>query len=274
MRRSESSSGIITHSPTVLFPSSSVMDQPLGAELLGGSTLTEGTIDSGPLDMQLPDTTMTWATDSGTSMDTTYKPLALASPGNKSEIGGSSCHCLLLSITFLECLASDSVSRENRMDTLLAGFSEAMEKLNVFLGCKCCATSLEQNILLSKVVRQIILICAKTANSFKALYLHHNNAKHNNTNWSLQEKIGRDDSSAAFCSVNFLVSSYRVNSREMLLLLDSLVTLQLNEFQRHINKLEERSRSHLHPGLAGALKETEEYLQRAKETIRICMALG
>lgn len=274
MRRSESSSSVITHSPTLFLPSSSAMDQSMEAELLGGPTLTEGTIDSGHLDIQLPDTTMTWATDSGTSMDNIYEPLAPASPEKKSEIGGSTCHCLLLSITFLECLASDSVSRENRMDTLLAGFREAMEKLNVFWGCKCCATSLEQNTLLAKVIRQISIICAKTANSFKALYLHHKNDKNNNTNWSLQEDIGRDDSSAAFCSVNILVSSYRVNSREMLLLLDRLVTLQLNEFQGHIDKLKERSRSHSHQGLAGAIEETEEYLQQAKETIRNCMALG
>ncbi|KAH6066785.1 hypothetical protein HBI66_154460 [Parastagonospora nodorum] len=274
MTGSESSSSIVARSATALFPLSSSMDQSLEAQLLGGYTLTEGPIDSGPLDMQLLDTNMTWATHSGSFMDTTCDPLALTSPVNEPELGDSSCHCLLHSITFLECLASDSVSRENRMDTLLAEFREAMEKLYVFLACKCCATSLEQNMLLAKAIRQISLICAKIANSFKALYLHHKKDKKNNTNSSFQQESGLDSSPAAFCSVNILVSSYRVNSREMLFLLDSLVTLHVSEFQEHIDKLKERSRNHLHQDLARALKEAEAYLEQAKETMRICMALG
>ncbi|KAH5364197.1 hypothetical protein HBI33_186920 [Parastagonospora nodorum] len=274
MTGSESSSSIVARSATALFPLSSSMDQSLEAQLLGGYTLTEGPIDSGPLDMQLLDTNMTWATHSGSFMDTTCDPLALTSPVNEPELGDSSCHCLLHSITFLECLASDSVSRENRMDTLLAEFREAMEKLYVFLAYKCCATSLEQNMLLAKVIRQISLICAKIANSFKALYLHHKKDKKNNTNSSFQQESGLDSSPAAFCSVNILVSSYRVNSREMLFLLDSLVTLHVSEFQEHIDKLKERSRNHLHQDLARALKEAEAYLEQAKETMRICMALG
>jgi hypothetical protein len=99
--------------------------------------------------------------------------------------------------------------RENRIDLLLTYSRNAIETLSIFMTCKFCATSVEQNMLIAMIMRQISLICGKTANCYKAMHLHNSTS---NTNSSSRQQSELDGS----IGIDILVSSYRVTRQEML----------------------------------------------------------
>lgn len=188
----------------------------------------------------------------------TPEPLSLERQ-EKSSANPNSCSCLLSSISFLDKLASRSNSSENRIDLLLANLRNSLETLAIFVACGRCETRVEQNMLLSMAARQISVICEKTARCYKSLHQRHGN----DTNLSRQ----RHELNGSVVPVDISVSTYRVNQREMLHMLGNLVTLQIVEFQQHINTIKGRFRNEPNQGQAEALVEAENYIKSAQFTI-------
>ncbi|CRG84254.1 hypothetical protein PISL3812_01563 [Talaromyces islandicus] len=157
------------------------------------------------------------------SVGSTLKPLSLE-PRGEMHTEFDSCCCLLSSISFLERLVFRSASRENRIDLLLAEVRNSIETLAICMACERCAARAEQNMLLAMVARQISVIFRKTAECYKDMHL----CSHGDTSISQQEPA-LDASSIG--NVDISVPTYRVNRRERLHLLRSLITLQIVEFQ-------------------------------------------
>ncbi|KAI9661960.1 MAG: hypothetical protein M1821_009200 [Bathelium mastoideum] len=180
-------------------------------------------------------------------------------PWGKRRTESNSCCCLLSSISFLESLVSKSTTRENRIDLLLADVRNSMETLAIFMACERCAARVEQNMLLALAARQISAICGKTANCYKAINLcglgDTNSPRH------------KPELDASVGLVDISVSTYRVNRRERLHLLKSLVTLQIVECQQHINTIKSRYRNWPNHGQVEALIEAEKHIKSARLTI-------
>jgi hypothetical protein len=121
----------------------------------------------------------------------------------------------------------------------------------------------EQNMLIAMIMRQISLICGKTANCYKAMHLHNSTS---NTNSSSRQQSELDGS----IGIDILVSSYRVTRQEMLHLLEGLVTLQIGEFQHHLNTFKERYRNRPKQGQTEALREAEASIKLAQSVISSC----
>jgi len=188
----------------------------------------------------------------------TSEPL---SPGPRSETctASASCCCLLSSISFLERLVSRSVSRDNRIDLLLADVRNSIDTLAKFMACERCAARVEQNMLLAMAARQISVICEKAANRYKAMHLCGPGDK----TFSQQDP----DLDASAVPIDVSVSTYHVNQRERLQLLRCLVTLQIVEFKQHINTLKSRYRTRPNQGQAEALIEADNHIKLAQAAI-------
>lgn len=192
--------------------------------------------------------------------ETTSKPERLsAEPRNKPRTDPESCSCLLSSISFLERLVSKSASRENRIDLLFADVRNSMETLAIFIACERCATQIEQNMLLAMALRQISVICGKTADCYRSMRTCGlDDAK------SPKQKSELDDSAS---SIDIAVLTYSVSKREMLHMLESLVTFQIMELQQHINTVKNRYRNQPNLGQAEALVEAENHIRLAQVAI-------
>ncbi|KAL9014607.1 MAG: hypothetical protein Q9173_000736 [Seirophora scorigena] len=186
-------------------------------------------------------------------------PLSLE-PWGKTRPESDSCRCLLESISFLERMASRSASRENRIDLFLAEVRNCLETWAILNACERCAARAEHNTLLAMAARQISVICRKMANCYKAMYL----CGLGDTNKSSQQK---PELYIPAGPVDIFVSTYRVNRRESLHLLESLVTLQIVEFQQHLNTIKTRHRNRPDQGQAEALIEAENHIKLAKIAI-------
>jgi hypothetical protein len=200
---------------------------------------------------------MAWAmsADGHDPIGSTSELLSLK-PWGKASAESDSCGCLLSSISFLERLTSRSASCENRIDRLLADVRNSMETLANFMACEQCTARVEQNMLLAMAARQLSVICRKTADCYKAMRL----CGLGETNSSRQKP--ELDTSAG--PVDISVSTYRVNQREGLHLLESLVTLQIVELQQHINTIKSRYRNQPNQGQAEALIEAENNTKLAQ----------
>lgn len=201
-----------------------------------------------------------WAmnADGHGTVGSTPEPLSLE-PWGKTRTESDSCCCLLNSISFLERLASRSASRDNRIDLLLADVRNCIETLAIFIACERCAARVEQSMLLAMAARQISVICGKTANCYKAMHL----CGLGDTNSSQQ----KPELYASAGPVDISVSTYRVNRRERLYLLEILVTLQIVEFQRHLNKIKARYRNRSNQGQTEVLVEAENNIKLAQVAI-------
>ncbi|KAL8758339.1 MAG: hypothetical protein Q9184_003960 [Pyrenodesmia sp. 2 TL-2023] len=197
--------------------------------------------------------------DGHDTIGSTSDPLSLE-PWGKTRQESDSCRCLLDSISFLERMASRSASRENRIDLLLAEVRNYLETLAILMACERCAARVEHNTLLAMAARQISVICAKMANCYKAMYLY----GFGDTTKSSQQK---PELYAPADPVDISVSTYRVNRRERLHLLESLVNLQILEFQQHLNTIKTRHCNRPNQGQAEALTETENHVKLAKIAI-------
>ncbi|KAL8919471.1 MAG: hypothetical protein Q9208_006756 [Pyrenodesmia sp. 3 TL-2023] len=193
------------------------------------------------------------------TIGSTSDPLSL-DPWGKTRRESDSCRCLLNSISFLERMASRSASRENRIDLLLAEVRNCLETLAILMACERCAARVEHNTLLAMAARQISVICGKMANSYKAMYLCGlgDTTKPSQQTPELYTPAGL---------VDVTVSTYRVNRRERLHLLESLVTLQIVEFQQHLSTIKTRHCNRPNQGQAEALIEAENHLKVAKIAI-------
>lgn len=189
----------------------------------------------------------------------TLEPPSLE-PRGKARTEFDSCSCLLSSISFLERLVSRSASNEKRIDLLLAEVRNSIETLAVFMACEKCAVRVEQNMLLAMVARQISVIFEKTANCYKDMHM-----------CGLSDKTPSQQKPelniSAISSVDISVSTYRVNRRERLHLLKSLVTLQIVEFQHQINTIKSRYRNRSNQGQVEALIEAENHIKLAQAAI-------
>ncbi|KAF3386430.1 hypothetical protein F1880_000983 [Penicillium rolfsii] len=179
-------------------------------------------------------------------------------PLGKPPAGSDSC-CLLNSVSFLERLSSRTASRESRIDLLLADVRNSIETLAIFISCERCAARVEQNMLLAMAARQIGAICGKMANCCKAMH----RCGFGDINSSQQ----KPELVASPLPVDISVSTYRVNQRERLHLLESLVTLQIIDFQRQINTIKSRYRNQPNKGQTEALNEAENYVKLAQVSI-------
>ncbi|OQE20862.1 hypothetical protein PENFLA_c015G07558 [Penicillium flavigenum] len=180
-------------------------------------------------------------------------------PLGKPPAGSGSCCCLLDSVSFLERLSSRTASRESRMDLLLADVRNSIETLAIFISCERCAARVEQNMLLAMAARQIGAICGKMANYCKAMH----RCGFGNINSSQQKA----EPVSSPVPVDISVSTYRVNQREKLHVLESLVTLQIMDFQRQINTIKSRYRDQPNKGQTEALNEAENYVKLAQVSI-------
>jgi hypothetical protein len=247
-----------TVAPSDQLPELSTADSSLTSLLSPSRTDSAGDLESweGP-HMAHGDISWTNANGHGT-VGLTSEPLSLE-PWGKTRTESDSCCCLRSSIAFLERLVSRSASLENRIDLLLADVRNSIETLAIFMACRRCAARAEQNMLLAMAARQISVICGKTANCCRAMHLR----GLGDTN-SSQQKPELD---ASVDPVDISVSTYRVNRRERLHLLESLVTLQIVEFQQHINTIKCRYRNRPNQGQAEALIKAENHIKLAQVAI-------
>ncbi|KAJ5190676.1 uncharacterized protein N7498_009661 [Penicillium cinerascens] len=201
-----------------------------------------------------------WAmnTDEHATVRSTSEPPSLEL-WDKTRTESDSYCCLMSSISFVERLVSNSASRKNRIDLLLADVRNAIETLAIFIACEGCAARVEQNMLLAMAARQISLICRETANCYKAMHM----CSLDDTN-SSQQKPEPDTSAGP---VEISVSTYRVKRHERLHLLKSLVTLQILELQQHVNKIKSRYRNRPNQGQVEALIEAEDLIKIAQVVI-------
>ncbi|KAL9031075.1 MAG: hypothetical protein Q9196_000865 [Gyalolechia fulgens] len=202
-----------------------------------------------------------WTTkpDGHDTIGSTSDPLSLE-PWGKTRRKSDSCRCLLDSISFLERMACRSASRENRIDLLLAEVRNCLETLAILLACERCAARVEYNTLLAMAARHISVICGKMANCYKAMCF----CGPGDTTESSQQK---PELYTPAGPVDISVSTYRVNRRERLHLLESLVTLQIIEFQQGLNTIKTRHRDRPNQGQAEALIEAENHVRLAKIAI-------
>lgn len=114
-------------------------------------------------------------------------------------------------------------------------------------------------MLLAMAARQISVICGKTANCYKAMH----QCGLGDTNSSQQ----KPELYASTGPVDISVSTYCVNRRERLYLLESLVTLQIVEFQQHLNKIKSRYRNRSNQGQTEVLIEAENNIKLAQVAI-------
>lgn len=201
-----------------------------------------------------------WAmtVDGYSSVDPTPEPLSLE-PWGKARTRSDSCRCLVTSISFLERLVSKSASRPNRIDLLLADVRNSIETLAIFMACERCAGKAEQNMLLAMAARQISVLCGKTSKCYKAMHM----GAHGEANSSRRKA----EADASACPVDISVSTYRVNRRERLHLIKSLVSLQIVDLQQHINSIKSRYRNRPNHGQAEALVEAENHIKLAQADI-------
>ena len=185
-------------------------------------------------------------------------------PWSKMGTDSSSCRCLLSTIIFLERLVSKSASHETRIDLLLADVRKAIETLATFVSCERCAARVEQCMLLAMAARQLSIICGKTADCYRAMHLLEF-GELDSDDLNLSRLSPKFDASTD--TVDISVSTYRVNRRERLHLLKSLVALQIAECQQHINKIKSRNRNWSDQGQAEALIEAENHIKSARVTI-------
>ncbi|KXX75272.1 hypothetical protein MMYC01_208636 [Madurella mycetomatis] len=249
-----------TAPPPGQLPELSTADTSLASLLSPSATDSAGDLESwdGP---HTAHGDMAWAmnADGHGTGGSTSEPLSLE-PWGKTRTESNSCCCLLSSVSFLERLASRSASRGDRIDLLLADVRNSIETLAMFMACERCAARVEQNTLLAMAARQISVICEKMANYYRAMRL----CGLGDPN-SSQQKPELDASAGP---VDISVSTYRVNRREGLHLLESLVTLQIVEFQQHINTIKSRYRNRPNQGQAEALIEAENHIKLAQVAIR------
>lgn len=114
-------------------------------------------------------------------------------------------------------------------------------------------------MLLAMAARQIGVICGRMANCCKAMY-----------QGSLSDtSSSQRGSEPVLCPipVDVSVATYRVNRREKLHLLGSLVALQIMDFQRQINIIKSRYRNRPCKGQVEALSEAENYVKLAQVSL-------
>ncbi|KAE8376658.1 hypothetical protein BDV26DRAFT_305430 [Aspergillus bertholletiae] len=248
----------VTAVPSDPLPELSMADTALGLAPRPSPTDDAGNLDpwEGP---HMAHSDISWAMNTGRhgTVSSTSEPLPLESWG-RPRAESDSC-CLLSSVSFLEKLSSRSASRENRIDVLLADVRSSIETLAIFISCERCAARVEQNMLLAMAARQIAVTCGKMATCCKDMHLH----GLGDTN-SPRQKVELD---AHAGPVDISVSTYRVNRRERQHLLESLVTLQIIDFQRHINTIKSRYRNRSNKGQAEALMEAENHVRLAQVSI-------
>ncbi|KAM5441357.1 hypothetical protein MferCBS31731_003428 [Microsporum ferrugineum] len=241
-----------------------IIDTPMQHDLDGSSSSSSGdntaskaTVDIMTPEMPTPDMTLTplprpSATDRAGDVESLERGQAV-----HVNADGDGC-CLLSSISFLNRLVSRSASCENRIDLLLADVRSSIETLATFMLCERCASRVEQDMLIAMTARQISVICGMMANCYRAMYLR---TVDSNTLSSEPEV------DVAAGAVDVFVSTYRVNLRERLHLLKSLVSLQLVEFQQHIDTIKTRYRSRPDQGQAETLIEAEDHIKLAQLAI-------
>ncbi|KAI1422342.1 hypothetical protein F5Y12DRAFT_763117 [Xylaria sp. FL1777] len=226
--------------------------------------------DAGELELweearMAPDSDMSGAMSVDGHSTTGWSPEALPlEPGDKKRPKSSSCRCLLSSISFLERLVSGAASCESRMDRLLGDVREAIETLAKFMACERCVAQVELNIVLAMAARQISVICGKVAHAYKAMHMMTSAVEKSSARES-QQRPGPEDPAGPV--VEIFVSTYRVNQRERLYLLKSLVTLQITELQQHIDTMVWQYRNRPNPGQAGALREAKNQIKLAQMAI-------
>jgi hypothetical protein len=194
-------------------------------------------------------------------LDTIYRAQELTSLDcwDSSPTQSAGCHCLLSSLSFLEKLTSRPLTDEHRIDLLLSDVRVSIETLSKFVACASCATRVEQNLLLAMAARQLSVICATTANRYKAMRL----GGLGETNSAQQPT---ECSGSADCP-DISVWTYRPNQREGLHLLASLVSFHTAELQQQIDTIKSRYRNPPNAGQAEALMAAEEHVKLAQMTV-------
>lgn len=192
------------------------------------------------------------ATDNHDMTCSSSDPPLLEPPG-KTHTESDNC-CLLNCVSFLEKLSCKDTLREDRLDLLLADLRNSIETLAVLISCDRCASRVEQNMLLAMAARQIGGICGRMANCCKAM----RQRSLSDTNSAQQ---GREP------SPDISVATYRVNRRERLHLLGSLVAFQIMDFQRQINTIKSRYRNRPNKGQIEALNEAENHVKLAQVSL-------
>ncbi|KAF5534670.1 C6 zinc finger domain-containing protein [Fusarium mexicanum] len=220
------------------------------------------------------DCDMPWITNPSDG-DTAAGPLAPKPPpressggrgdcGAKTQPESESCSCLLSSITFLEKLACKSVSCESRIDLMLADIRNSMTTLAAFIACEKCAARAELTIVLAMSARKIGIICGRLANSYKHLRgLSSSDTKSDAPSY----RHHFDRGASTIGPIDISVSTYSVDQREGLHLLQSLTSFQTIELQQHINTIKSRYPHQPNQGQARALTEAEDYIKSAQATI-------
>ncbi|KAI0854957.1 hypothetical protein F4860DRAFT_497812 [Xylaria cubensis] len=252
-------------SATMALPELSTVNTPLTS--LSDLSPTDGVGELEPWEeaRMAPDSDISWAisADGHSTVGTSPEALPLE-PRDKVRPRSSGCRCLLSSISFLERLVSRAASCESRIDRLLGDVREAIETLARFIACERCVAQVELNIVLAMAARQISVICGKVANGYKTMHAM-TSAGDKGSSRESQQRPGLEGSANSVIEIS--VSTYRVNQRERLYLLKSLVTLQIAELQQHINTMAWRYRNRPNPGQAGALREAKNQIKLAQMAI-------
>jgi hypothetical protein len=114
-------------------------------------------------------------------------------------------------------------------------------------------------MLLAMAARQIGAICGRMANCCKAMH-------RSNISDTSSSQHGSEPAPSPI-PVDISVATYRVNRREKLHLLESLVALQIMDFQRQINTIKSRYRNRPNKGQVEALSEAENYVKLAQVSL-------
>lgn len=202
-------------------------------------------------------------TDGGAKMSPTSHLGPLDAEASRLRTGSGSCCCLLRAISFLEKLISRSNSRSKSISVLLTDVRTSVDRLAVFIKCERCTSRVEQNAVFAMVVRQISFICGKTAAYYKDM--EQNSSADTDQTSAISQKSELEFSSTLSASpLDIFVSTYRVNTREKLHLLRSLVTLQIAEIQQHINTIRTRCLKQPDQDQAKILIEAESHIKLAR----------
>ncbi|KAI1261169.1 hypothetical protein F5Y18DRAFT_431473 [Xylariaceae sp. FL1019] len=227
---------------------------------------TEATVD---LDFS-EDACMTSASDTSRATSAEGQRMAGRTKSQQLNIYGKmpqnseSCQCLLSSISFLERLVAKEGASEGRFDRLLRDIRQAMESLAKFMACEKCVGQAELSIVLAMAARQMAVICAKMANSYKALHAMLGTDGKDRAG-EPQQRNGHGGPENPVLEI--MVSTYRVNQREGLYMLKSLVTLQITELEQHINTMAVRYSNQLGHGQTGALHEAKSQISHAQRVM-------
>jgi hypothetical protein len=203
-------------------------------------------------------------TKHSSATDLCHDHYRIPSQDASSRSDQEACHCWSNAVQFLEQLESRCALDKHRIDALLKDLRDSLESLSILIACDKCSIRPEHNMLLAIAARHVGALCAKAITSIQRTGRPSSRSPSDAVHWAEAAMNATRNFDPEKVHMN--VFTYQVNEKEAFIMLQSLVTAQIKEFQQLIDVLKPRSRAR--PGQLSALAEAEMQLKLAYAALR------